>query len=98
VWVSRQGQETSIAAPPRAYISPRVAPDGASVTLASADQEIDIWRWDFARTTLTRLTFDGAPDGHPALTPDGRRLVFSSERAGGISTGRRPMAPARSSG
>ena len=35
-----------------------------------------------ARTTLTRLTFDGAIDIHPAWTPDGRRLVFSSERAG----------------
>ena len=35
VWVSRQGQETAIAAPPRAYLYPRIAPDGASVTLYS---------------------------------------------------------------
>jgi serine/threonine-protein kinase len=82
VWVSRQGQETSIAAPPRAYVYPRIAPDGAGVTLWTADQENDIWRWDFARTALTRLTFEGAVDTHPAWTPDGRRLVFSSERAG----------------
>ncbi|MBI4887506.1 MAG: PD40 domain-containing protein [Acidobacteria bacterium] len=82
VWVDRQGQETAIAAPPRQYVYPRIAPDGASVVLWSADQESDIWRWDFARTTLTRLTFDGALDAHPAWTPDGRRLVFSSERAG----------------
>ena len=82
VWVNRQGQETAIAAPPRAYAYPRIAPDGASVVLASVDQENDIWRWDVARTTLTRLTFDGAFDAHPAWTPDGRRLVFSSERAG----------------
>jgi eukaryotic-like serine/threonine-protein kinase len=82
VWVSRQGQETSIAAPPRAYIYPRIAPDGASVTLASADLEFDLWRWDFGRTTLTRLTFDRAQDSWPAWTPNGRRLIFSSERAG----------------
>ena len=82
VWVNRQGQETAIAAPPRAYTYPRIAPDSASVVLWSADQESDIWRWDVARTTLTRLTFDGALDAHPAWTPDGRRLVFSSERAG----------------
>ena len=35
VWVSRQGQETAIAAPPRAYVYPRIAPDGASVALYS---------------------------------------------------------------
>ena len=82
VWVNRQGQETAIAAPPRSYVYPRIAPDGASVVLWSQDQESDIWRWDVARTTLTRLTFDGAIDSHPAWTPDGRRLVFSSERTG----------------
>ena len=82
VWVTRQGQETAIAAPPRAYVYPRIAPDGASVVLWGNDQENDLWRWDVTRTTLTRLTFDAAIDGHPAWTPDGRRLVFSSERAG----------------
>ncbi len=82
VWVTRQGQETAIAAPPRAYVYPRIAPDGASVVLWGTDQENDLWRWDVTRTTLTRLTFDAAVDGHPAWTPDGRRLIFSSERAG----------------
>jgi serine/threonine-protein kinase len=82
VWVSRQGQETAIAAPPRAYIYPRVAPDGASVMLFISDQERDIWRWNVARTTLTRLTFGEAIDSYPAWTPDGHRLVFSSERTG----------------
>ena len=82
VWVTRQGQETAIAAPPRAYVYPRIAPDGASVVLWGTDQENDLWRWDVTRTTLTRLTFDAAVDGHPAWTPDGRRIVFSSERAG----------------
>jgi len=82
VWVSRQGQETAIAAPPRVYLHPRIAPDGASVTLYSQDQEFDIWRWDVARTMLTRLTFDRSLDTNPALTPDSRRLIFSSERAG----------------
>ena len=36
----------------------------------------------YMRTMLTRLTFDGSLDTYPALTPDSRRLIFSSERAG----------------
>jgi serine/threonine-protein kinase len=82
VWVSRQGQETPIAAPPRAYVYPRIAPDGTSIAAYSQDQERDIWRWDVARTTLTRLTLGAADDIYPAWTADGRRLIFSSNRAG----------------
>ena len=46
------------------------------------DQDSDIWMWDFARETLTRFTFDKAPDSYPVWTPDGRRLIFSSSRTG----------------
>jgi serine/threonine-protein kinase len=50
------------------------------VAVDSRDQEADIWTWDFARPTLTRLTFDPSVDSYPAWMPDGRRLVFSSLR------------------
>ena len=85
VWVDRQGREEAIkAAPARAYASPRLSPDGTRVALDIRDQENDIWVWDFARETLTRVTFDPGLDRAPAWTPDGRRLVFSSQ-AGGAS-------------
>jgi Tol biopolymer transport system component len=35
-----------------------------------------------APETLTRSTFDPGPDSHPVWTPDGRRVVFRSQRAG----------------
>ncbi len=82
VWVGRQGQETPIPAPPRAYTYPRIAPDGTRVVVWADDQESDLWLWDLARLTLTRMTFAPALDLHPAWTPDGRRLIFSSEREG----------------
>ncbi len=44
--------------------------------------EQDLWIWDFARTTLTRLTFDKGDDESPVWTRDGSRVFFSSERAG----------------
>jgi len=81
-WVDRQGQETAIPAPPRAYNYPRIAPDGTRIALWSNDQESDIWLWDLARATLTRVTLDPGFDFYPVWTPDGRRLIFSSEPAG----------------
>jgi serine/threonine-protein kinase len=58
VWVDRQGRETPIAAPPRAYRHARLSPDGTRIALDVRDQEDDIWVWDIARQTLTRLTVD----------------------------------------
>ncbi len=83
VWVDRQGHEEPVAAPPRAYVYPRLSPDGTRVALDVRDQENDIWVWDLARATLTRITSDPGLDRNPVWTPDGRRIVFSSLRAGG---------------
>jgi len=82
VWVDRQGRETPIPAPPRAYAYPRLSPEGTRVAVSALDQELDLWLWDLARATLTRLTFDPGLDYNPVWTPDGRRLLFSSDRAG----------------
>jgi len=81
-WVDRQGLETPIAAPPRAYVYPRLSPDGTRIVVVAQDQEQDLWVWDLGRTTLTRATFDPANDYYPVWTPDGRRLIFSSARTG----------------
>jgi serine/threonine-protein kinase len=81
--VDRQGHETPIPAPPGAYSSPRLSPDGTRVALESLDDQGDeIWVWDLARHTLARLTFDPAADVSPVWTPDGRRIVFASTRSG----------------
>jgi serine/threonine-protein kinase len=81
VWVDRQGNETSIPAPLRAYDGPRLSPDGTRIAVTIRDQEFDIWIWNLAREEgLRRLTFHRAVDWHPVWTPDGGRVVYSSSR------------------
>ncbi|MEO7156686.1 MAG: protein kinase, partial [Vicinamibacterales bacterium] len=82
VWVDRQGRETPITAPPRAYFTARIAPDGTRVAVSIRDQEQDIWVWDLSRQTLTRLTLDPLGDLAPTWTRDSRRIVFASTRTG----------------
>jgi serine/threonine-protein kinase len=85
VWVDRQGREEAINAPPRAYLSPRISPDGTRVAVDAYDQAQDIWIWELRRQTLTRFTFDPAADTLPVWTPDGRRLAFASPRNGPVN-------------
>ena len=82
VWVDREGREEVLKVEPRAFSHPRISPDGSRIALALRDQEEDIWIWDLARETLTRLTFAPGRDSYPVWTLDGQRLVFSSDRDG----------------
>jgi len=78
VWVDREGREQPIPASPRAYDYPRLSPDGTKIAVSSADEENDIWVFDLAKETLTRLTFGPAFELYVAWTPDNRYLLFSS--------------------
>jgi serine/threonine-protein kinase len=82
VWVDRQGHETLIPAPPRAYVFPRLSPDGTRIAVYAQDQKQGIWLWDQARATFTSATFGPGIDIFPEWMLDGRRLIFTSDRAG----------------
>jgi Tol biopolymer transport system component len=82
VWVDRNGREESIKAPPRAYATARLSPDGTRAAVDIRDQERDIWIWDFARNTLTPLTFGPSLDSQPVWTADGQSIIFASDRGG----------------
>jgi serine/threonine-protein kinase len=82
MWVDRRGRETSISAPTRSYMYPRLSPDGARIAVFAADQQLDVWLWHLARATLTRFTFEPGLDLVPVWTPDSQRLVFASDRGG----------------
>jgi eukaryotic-like serine/threonine-protein kinase len=90
VWVDRQRREAPINAPPRAYVHPRLSPDGTRIALDIRDQENDIWIWSLARETLSRLTFGPAWDADPLWTaPDGQTVIFGS--GGSIAFGERNL-------
>jgi serine/threonine-protein kinase len=86
VWVDREGREEPVPVPRRQYQFPRLSPDGTRAAVSTLDEEQDLWAWDLRRATLTRLTFEPGVDSTPLWTPDGRRLVFASARAGGASS------------
>jgi serine/threonine protein kinase/Tol biopolymer transport system component len=82
VWVSRDGKQESLGVPPRPYTSARLSPDETRAAVAISDQENDIWIYDLARKTMTRLTSDPNLDSTPIWSLDGLRVFFTSNRAG----------------
>jgi Tol biopolymer transport system component len=79
VWVDREGRERPVANEQGEYDDPTISPDGTKVAFC---QRPDIWTLDLARGTRTRLTSTGNNQG-PIWTPDGSKVYFSSNRAGG---------------
>ena len=83
VWLNRSGDAEAIPAPPRAYSTPRVSPDGTRVAVAiTTGDGSDVWIWNLERETLTQLTFGEGSNSVPLWTPDSTRIVFHSHRDG----------------
>jgi serine/threonine protein kinase/Tol biopolymer transport system component len=86
VWVDRKGREEPLDLPAGAYGPPRVSPDGSQVAVGLVDRgNTEVWITDLARKTFRRLTFSPGMDGLPLWTPDGRRIIFMSARAGALN-------------
>ncbi|HUR91040.1 MAG TPA: protein kinase [Gemmatimonadaceae bacterium] len=75
-------EPTPLIREPGRYSNPRVSPDGGrvAITVSSASTS-DIWIYDRARNTFTRLTSDGLHQ-RAEWTSDGKRVVFIGNRAG----------------
>jgi len=75
---------------PGSYSTPRISPEGGrvAITVFSANAT-DIWIYDIARNTFTRLTTEGA-NVRPEWTSDGRYVIFISTRAGKSGIWRQP--------
>ena len=81
--VDRQGREEPLLFPPNDYRFPDLSPDGTRVAVVIGDPDnTDVWIGEVARGNLSRLTIDPASDQMPLWTPDGERVVFSSDREG----------------
>jgi serine/threonine-protein kinase len=80
VLVARSGAATVLTGESRAFASPRFSPDGRRIAVGITDPAgsgRDIWVLDVAQRSWSRLTTNGISN-RPIWTPDGRRLVYSS--------------------
>jgi Tol biopolymer transport system component len=85
-WFDRQGKALGAATEVGDYVNFRLSPDDRRVAVSRADPQTntsELWLLELARGVLTRFTFDAANDTAPVWSPDGKRVFFRSDRAGG---------------
>jgi serine/threonine-protein kinase len=79
-WLDRSGRPSPIGDARRRFEDPRISPDGRLVALTIRDEnDADIWTYDLARGTFSRVTSSPTTQFHAVWTPDSRRLYFVFE-------------------
>lgn len=85
-WIDGNGKTELLRSTVADWSSPSFSPDGRRLAMDILDSaQTDIWVYEWARDTLSRLTFDRTNDLRPVWSPTGRYIAYTSQRSGALN-------------
>ena len=92
VWFTRDGKQTGSMGGIDRYMDPAISPDGKRVAagLLNSQGIVDIWTFDLARGTKTRLSFGPSVQRYPLWSPDGKTIFYASNASGSFQMFSKP--------
>jgi serine/threonine protein kinase len=97
-WFDRQGKVLGTAGEEGIYATPAFSPDRTRAAISRRDPQNGkwiIWVFDFPRGTSARFTFSSGSAWYPVWSPDGNRIVFSSNSSGVFDLYQKPASGAK---
>jgi eukaryotic-like serine/threonine-protein kinase len=85
VWLDRSGRDAGTLGAPANYLGPRLTRDGRHLAVSIIEnfaRPPDVWLYETNLGTGTRLTHASRVSLMPVFSPDGSKVVFSSNRKG----------------
>ena len=85
VWFDQRGNPAETGWAPHSYGAMRISRDGQRIAVDVVDPRVgtgDIWIYEGSRSAPVRFTTDLADESSAVWSPDGRRILFRSDRSG----------------
>ena len=80
-WLDRAGRRTPLRATSTNWGNPQFSPDGTRLAVEINDgKQLAVWVYEWEHDRASQLTLNPAQNQKPVWTPDGRRIVFWSNR------------------
>lgn len=83
LWFSSAGKQLGAVGDMGQYRSLRLSPSGQQLAVEHVQPSPNLWIYDLKRNSKSQFTFGPAANVDPVWSPDGKELVFASDRQGG---------------
>jgi Tol biopolymer transport system component len=96
MWFDRSGNRIGKLGDPVQQFNIQLSPDGTKVAAEIYEQQVsgmnsDIWLYDVSRGVKSRLTSGPGSPRAPCWSPDGKHIIFSSDRKGHYDLYEKPV-------